>query len=127
MGILSKYLFDDYKIVKDTARIVTQVITNASRKHDETLKDISEAEIKSKDRVDISLEEYELLKKENQALRERCMHAEYILKQMYIDPKVVEKIDPSSVSIWEMRDDPDPFNKHIRIEFDVSVVGLRSI
>lgn len=127
MGILSKYLFDDYKIVKDTARIVTQVITEASRKHDEALRDISEVEIKSKDRVDISLEEYELLKKENQALRERYMHAEHILKQMYIDPKVVEKIDPCSVSIWEMRDDPDPFKKHIRIEFDVSVVGLRSI
>lgn len=127
MGLFSKRLSDDYKNVKDVARIVTQVITEANRKHNETLKDISEAEIKSKDRVDISLEEYELLKKENQALRERCMHAEYILKQIYIDPKVVEKIDPCSVSIWEMRDDPDPFKKHIRIEFDVNVVGLRSI
>lgn len=93
----------------------------------ESKKAISEAEIKSKDRVDISLAEYELLKKENQALRERCMHMEDIFKRIALDPKLIEKVDPSTVYKWRVLNDPIDFTSLIRIEFKVSQHDLKDI
>ena len=123
MGIFNKYVFvNDNQAVKDAAHIVAK----ASRDHDETIKGISEAEIKSKDRVDISLKEYELLKKENQALQERCMHYEAVFRHIHINPKVLEKIVPESVHKWEM-DNIRDFTKRIRIEFDIDAFGLRNV
>lgn len=127
MRLFRKHVFvNDSRAVKDTACIVTQIVTKALREHDETLKGISEAEIKSKDRVDISMEEYELLKKENAELRDRCMQAECILREMHIDPKVVERIIPDTVHRWESTSLRD-FSTHIIIEFDVSDYDIRDI
>lgn len=128
MGFLNKYIFvNDNKSVKEAASIVTQVVTKAVREHNETLKDISEAEIKSKDRVDISLAEYELLKKENRTLRERCMHMEDIFKRIALDPKLIEKVDPSTVIKFRVLNDPIDFTSLIRIEFKVSQHDLEDI
>ena len=114
--MFNKYVFvNDNKSAKEAAIIAAK----ASREHDKALKDISEAEIKSKDRVDITLAEYEALKMENAALRERCMQYEAVFRRIHIDPKVLERINPDTVFRWEI-DDHRTFAKHIRIEFDVN-------
>lgn len=123
MGIFNKYIcVNDNQSVKDAAVIAAK----ASREHDETLKSISEAEIKSKDRVDIPLSEYELLKKENTALRERCMRMGAIFRRIRLDPKLIEKIDPSTVYRWSMRNQMD-FSHLIHIEFKVSYCDSKDI
>lgn len=83
-----------------------------------TLKFSTDAEIKSKDRVDISLEEYESLKKENQELKNRCAKAEQVFRSFKIEPKLFERIDPDNVRKAVTRDLQD-YTAHIRIEFDV--------
>lgn len=91
----------------------------AIEKQGKILQSISEAEIESKDRVDIPLREYERLKMENAALRERCMHVEALFKNAFgIDPKVIEKIDASTVRKCEIQD-PRELKTIIRLEFDV--------
>lgn len=107
MAFLNKYaLVNGGQAVKDVAGVVTQIVTKASREHYET--------------------EYELLKKENAALRDRCMQAECILREMHIDPKVVERIIPDTVHRWESKSLRD-FSTHIIIEFDVSDYDIRDI
>jgi len=105
----------DNKSVKEAALIQAQAI----EKQGKIMQSISEAEIESKNRVDIPLREYEQLKMENASLRERCMHMEAIFKSIFeIDPKTIERIDASSVR-KRMTHDPRRLVDTIQVEFDI--------
>lgn len=123
MGLFNRYIFvNDNKAVRDAAHIAAK----ASREHDETIKGISEVEIKSKDRVDISLEEYELLKKENRELLYRCFNAEMVLDKIHIHPKIIDRIDPDSIQKYESKSLMG-FKTRVCIEFDVHDYDIKDI
>ena len=82
------------------------------------LKTIHEEESKTKDRVDISLSEYERLKRENRDLAWKVSRLEAILSSIRIPVEKYEQIKPDSVKV-ESCSDPIHFKQRIRIEFDM--------
>ena len=83
------------------------------------LKTLSE----SRDRVDISLKEYEDLKRVNKDLQIRLNQAERILGMLDIPADMIQHIDPDSVKIYSA-EAFDPTNifvrkRRCRIEFNV--------
>lgn len=75
--------------------------------------------IESKDRVDISLKEYEELKRVNKDLLDRLRHAEAILNNIGINADVIPLIIPETVKWYKSEYYPSPFEfKHkVMIEF----------
>ena len=77
----------------------------------------------SKDRVDISLKEYEDLKRVNKDLQIRLNQAERILGMLDIPADMIQHIDPDSVKMYSA-EAFDPTNifvrkRRCRIEFNV--------
>lgn len=94
-------MFDKHYYIKEdksveAARINAKAQAMFSRK----LESISEAEIKSKDRVDISLEEYERLKDEVKQLSERERTLMSVIERLKIPADVLPYILPDSVRIY---------------------------
>ena len=87
-------------------------------KLNETIKDVSNADIKARDRVDISLEEYENLKKQNAELAWELTHYEQVLDQIRIPEHIRNTIHTDSIEVSYCRD-PMRFQTRVRIEFDV--------
>ena len=94
----------------------------ATREHDKTLKSISDAEIKSKDRVDITLEEYENMKNKIRSLSYEVERLSDILRR--IEVPLDKEIVPDSIrSYW--CDDVRDFKRRFRVEFDIEHWNLR--
>ena len=75
----------------------------------------------SKDRVDISLKEYEELKRVNKDLLNRLNHAEAILGALNIPADFVQRMVPESVKWWSSDYVSHEYGGHkhrYRIEFD---------
>lgn len=72
----------------------------------------------TKDRVDISLKEYEELKRENERLTDKLRHAYMILEKLNIPMSMIPNIIPSSVN-WYETDSIEFMTRSIRIEFKV--------
>lgn len=97
-------------------------VLQANRELGRTLKDISDAEIKSKDRVDITLEEYENMKKQIRSLSYEVEKLSDILRR--IEVPLDKEIVPDSIrSYW--CDDALDFKRKFRIEFDIEHWNLR--
>ena len=97
-------------------------ILRANREHDRTLKSISDAEIKSKDRVDITLEEYENMNKQIRSLSYEVERLSDILRR--IEVPLDKEIVPDSIrSYW--CDNVFDFKRKFRIEFDIEHWNLR--
>ena len=80
--------------------------------------------IESRDRVDISLKEYEELKRINKDLLDRLRHAERVFNIIGIPADMIPLIDPDSVKVYSAESfDPGPFirKQRYRIEFDMEV------
>lgn len=75
--------------------------------------------IESKDRVDISLKEYEELKRVNKDLLNRLRHAETILNNIGINADVIPLIVPESARVYKSEYYPSPFEfkRKVMIEF----------
>lgn len=84
----------------------------------EKLELISKADIKSKDRVDISLDEYLMLKGELERNSRELRHARYLLGEMGIPPDIISAIDSKSIHV-ETCEDFQWFKRHYRITFAV--------
>lgn len=94
-------------------------ILRSNRELGETLKSISDAEIKSRDRVNITLEEYEHMKDKIKSLSYEVERLSDILGR--IEAPLDEKIIPDSiVTYW--CDNHKDFKRKFRIEFDVDVL-----
>lgn len=115
-------MFDRHYHIQDEHSRVEAARINAlsQEKFAKQLKSISEAEIKSKDRVDIPLEEYERLKNENKRLAERERTLMSVIEQLKIPADVLPYILPDSVKIYTCFD-IDLWNEfqHYRIEFSI--------
>ena len=111
--MFNKYItVNDNQAVRDAAAVVAR----AAKEHDKTLKTISEAEIKSKDRVDISLEEYARMQEEIKTLSRDSKNMAYLLAQIGIPVEVINRIDRNSVHVEHCADIRD-FKTHYRVSF----------
>lgn len=105
---------NDNRSVKEAARIAAE----ASRKHDETLRDISKNEIKSKDRVDISLAEYNELQRELSYLRRENRRLKTAFINIGIPAEIIDRVIPDSIKVQRCEDYRD-FKMHYQVTFDV--------
>lgn len=94
-------------------------ILRSNRELGETLKNIYDAEIKSRDRVDITLEEYEHMKDEIKSLSYEVERLSNILER--IEVPLDEKIIPDSI-VTRWCDNHADFKRKFRIEFEVDML-----
>lgn len=123
-------MFDRHYHIQDERSRVEAARINAmsQEKFAKQLKDISEAEIKSKDRVDITLEEYERLKSENKLLTERVRTLMSVIERLNIPTEILEYILPDSVKIYTCHDiDFMNERQRYRIEFSVPREYLKGL
>lgn len=112
-------MFDKhYLIHEDRSEQAARIVNRGLEKFGDKLQSISEAEIKSKDRVDITLKEYEQLKDNVRKYEERCRKMGSMIMQMGIPYEVIEHIIPGSIDVATC-DDPCNFKRRYRVEFDV--------
>lgn len=106
-----EYLTESEKLILAANR---QIVTEF-RKNREALLD-------TRDRVDISLKEYEELKRVNKDLLDRLNQAERILGMLDIPADMIQHIDPDSVKTYFTEAFyPNIFvrKRRFRIEFDI--------
>ncbi len=108
------YVVRSDRSAEHAANIVAKSNAALGRK----LESISQAEIKSKDRVDISLEEYEKLKRELSILRDENRELKHMLQNMGIPVDIVNDIVPDSISVERCKNHVD-FKTLFRITFAV--------
>jgi hypothetical protein len=80
------------------------------------LESISNAEIKSKDRVDITLAEYEKLKNDVRKYEERSRRMGSMIMRLGIPYEVIDLIDTGSIEVRTC-EDPMNFKRHYEIKF----------
>lgn len=109
-------MFDSY-IIKDKSLEAARRITTEMTRDRESREKIAEKEIKARDRVDISLEEYENMKKEISELRSSNQFYETVFDRIEIpwDKQIV----PDSIHT-EWCDHPMDFRRTFKVTFDVS-------
>lgn len=113
--MFNSYIYvNDNQSVKEAARIAAK----ASREHDKTLRDISENEIKSKDRVDISLAAYEELQRELSHLRSENRRIKTAFLNIGIPAEIIDMIIPDSIKVQRCEDYRD-FKMHYQVYFSV--------
>ena len=100
------------------AVIAANIVANSNKKLGEKLESISEKEIKSKDRVDISLEEYTQTKKRLETLERANREMHMLLHDIGIPVEVIGSVEHSSINVTHC-DDICDFKRKYRIEFDV--------
>ena len=82
------------------------------------LESISKEEIKSKDRVDITLEEYLKMREKIKMLEDANYRMSEFIIQLGIPEEELDKIDPNTVNIY-YNENPTRFTKRYQIVFDV--------
>ena len=119
-------MFNKYITVNDnrSARDAARMTAKALREHDDTLKSISDAEIKSKDRVDISLEEYDRLKKQLTILLNENFSLKTTLTGIGIPLEVLADVIPNSIKVQRC-EDCIGFETSYRVTFSVRDIQRR--
>lgn len=114
-------MFDKhFTFVNDDANaiIAANITARSNEKLGEKLESISQAEIKSKDRVDIPLEEYLQMREKIQKLERKNSHRDKLIIQLGIPAEVIDDIRIDSVKVYH-DDDIRDFVRHYHIAFDV--------
>ena len=104
--------------VEDRSVEAAHIMAESNRKHDRILEAISEREIKSKDRVDISLDEYLRMMKKIDEFESRCETLDSVFMKIGIPTEMVDRIDPNSID-WDVCLDHCNFCKFYRITFRI--------
>lgn len=91
-------------------------LVRSNREYGEKLESISKAEIKSKDRVNISLEEYEYMKHRIESLDSEVHNLRSVLNKINIP--LDKKIIPDTIRTYYCRD-PLHFRHTFRVEFAI--------
>ena len=115
-------MFDKHLFVHMTEDHSVQAANILARSNDrlgDRLNDISQKELKARDRVDISLEEYEQLKNEVTSLRYENASLKSIFTRIGIPIKVINYILPNTVAVRKSEDLKD-FVTHYYIAFDTN-------
>ena len=103
----------------DTNAIIAANITaKSNEKLGKKLESISKEEIKSKDRVDITLEEYLKMRERIQTLEEQNSRMSILINRIGIPIEELDKIDPNTVNVYQ-NVNPTRFTKRYQIVFDV--------
>jgi hypothetical protein len=113
-------MFNKFITINDNNNVkkAADVFANATKEHNETLKNISDAEIKSKDRVDIPLRDYLRMKEDLEHTARELAHANFLLAQIGIPAEVVKRIEGNSIHVESCEDYRD-FKRGYRITFKV--------
>ena len=121
-------MFDRHYHIQDNRSVLKAARINAEsqEKFVEQLKTISEAEIKSKDRVDITLTEYERLKDNTRKYEERCRKMGAMIMRLGIPDKVIDLIDNESIEVFTS-EDPIRFKTHYQIRFTADHYGMKGL
>lgn len=103
----------------DTNTIIAANITAKSNKElGKKLEAIAKEEIKSKDRVDISLEEYMNMRKRIEELESKNSRMSDLIKRIGIPFEELDNIDSNTVNVY-YNENPTRFTKRYQIIFDV--------
>lgn len=84
------------------------------------IEQIAKDEIKSKDRVNISLEEYERMRKQIETLERKNSQRDKLIIQLGIPAEMIDCIDPMSVNVRHCDDHCD-FKRDYYIRFTVDM------
>lgn len=118
-------MFDKhFHIKKDDSVKAARIVNRGLERLGSDLKTISTAEIESKDRVDITLKEYEKLKKNARDYEERCRKMGAMIMRLGIPYEVVELVDLDSIHV-ETSENPYNFKRYYKISFSVDYHQLR--
>lgn len=115
--MFNKYFIVDNRSAVEAAHITAQ----ATKKFGEKLESISKNEIKSKDRVDITLEEYLTMRKRIETLESKYSRISNLIVQLGIPAEVIDNIRLDTVNVTHC-DDIQDFVRHYRIAFDAERV-----
>lgn len=103
---------------KSPAEKTAEILAEATRELGDKLESISEAEIESKDRVDIPLSEYLRMKEELARTSRDLRHTRVLISTMGIPAEIIYAIDPASVRVCTNEDIRD-FKRHYQVMFSV--------
>lgn len=101
-----------------SAKDAAHIVAKSNKELGEKLGAISKEEIKSKDRVDISLEEYQRLHRHIENLERQNDHMGKLIVQLGIPAEIINSIKTDTVSMTYC-DDIIDFVRHYRVVFDV--------
>lgn len=96
--------------------VLGQKIITANQNLAKKLEDISKKEIESKDRVNITLAEYERMKSQNELLNSEVYRLRNILEKFEVP--IYENIIPRSIQTFYC-EDPIHQKRKVRIEFEI--------
>lgn len=114
MGIISNLLGTDN--IVESNRQLSDDIWRANKQLSNTLQNISDADIKARDRVNITLEEYESMKNKISSLSYEVDRLRKILER--IEAPLDKEIIPDSIrSYW--CDDIRDFKRKFIVEFEI--------
>ena len=92
--------------------------SKAIEKLGDRIEQVARDEIKSKDRVNISLEEYEQMKKQIETLERKNSQRDKLIIQLGIPAEVIDHIHTSSIRVQRCEDIRD-FKCRYHVHFDV--------
>lgn len=100
--------------------VVAKAIKEANKNLANSITEASKNDVKARDRVDITLEEYERLKDENRLLNEEVTRLRKILSDIRIPVNIYDRIKVDAIKTSVCHNVKD-FIDTFRIEFDVDV------
>lgn len=103
---------------KSPAVQTAEIVTDAVKELVNQLESTSAAEIKSKDRVDITLDEYLHMRDEIERTSRELRHARCLLTSLGIPPEVISSIDPDTIRVCSNKDLRD-FKCYYHVAFAV--------
>lgn len=110
-------MFDKIAVIMNEAHEDNKSANEIS-KLNRTISETSQADIKARDRVDISLEEYRKITEENKRLDMTVTRLMMALENLGIPVEVARRIVPGTIDVSVCHDVRE-FKDRFRIEFDV--------
>lgn len=112
-------MFDTYVVDNRSVKEAARIAAMSQREHDKTLQRISDAEIKSKDRVDIPLRDYLKMKTDLENAEQELRYMRHLFSEMGVPVSLINSIDPKSIR-FESMEDPRNLMRHYRITFSAN-------
>lgn len=113
-------MFNKYfiQVPDSSAKDAAGIVAESNKELGKKLEAISKEEIKSKDRVDISLEEYQRICRHIENLERQNSQMGKLIVQLGIPVEIINSIKTDTVNVTHC-DDIKDFVRHYRVAFDV--------